>query len=158
MIYAMIEAPEGRGGVFRSTDDGATWERRNPSDSQGQYYAKVVVDSVDPERVYVMNVNIAVSDDGGRTFSQLGTRDKHVDNHDIWIDPKNNNHYLVGCDGGLYESYDRAATWVFKANLPTGQFYDVAVDEDVPFYRVYGGTQDNNSVGCARAHPQYFAD
>jgi photosystem II stability/assembly factor-like uncharacterized protein len=149
MIYAMIEAPEGRGGVFRSTDDGATWERRNPSDSQGQYYAKVVVDSVDPERVYVMNVNIAVSDDGGRTFSQLGTRDKHVDNHDIWIDPKNNNHYLVGCDGGLYESYDRAATWVFKANLPTGQFYDVAVDEDVPFYRVYGGTQDNNSVGCS---------
>jgi photosystem II stability/assembly factor-like uncharacterized protein len=148
-IYAMIEAPEGRGGLFRSTDDGATWERRNPSDAQGQYYAKVVVDAAEQDRVYVMGVNISVSDDGGRTFSQLPTRDKHVDNHDIWIDPKNNNHYLVGCDGGLYESYDRAATWIFKANLPTGQFYDVAVDEDVPFYHVYGGTQDNNSVGCA---------
>jgi photosystem II stability/assembly factor-like uncharacterized protein len=149
MIYAMIEATEGRGGLFRSTDNGATWERRNPSDSQGQYYAKVVVDAADAERVYVMNVNISVSDDGGRTFANLGTRDKHVDNHDIWIDPKNNNHYLVGCDGGLYESFDRASTWIFKANLPTAQFYDVAADEDAPFYHVYGGTQDNNSIGCA---------
>ncbi len=108
-----------------------------------------MVDAADSDRVYVMNVNIQVSDDGGRTFASLGTRDKHVDNHDIWIDPKNNNHYLVGCDGGLYESYDRASTWIFKGNLPTAQFYDVAIDEDVPFYHVYGGTQDNNSVGCA---------
>ena len=107
------------------------------------------MDPANPDRVYIMSVNISVSDDGGRTFTSLGTRNKHVDNHDIWIDPKNNNHYLVGCDGGLYESFDRAATWIFKANLPTGQFYDVAVDEDVPFYHVYGGTQDNNSVGCA---------
>jgi len=96
-----------------------------------------------------MGVNISVSDDGGRTTSSLGTRNKHVDNHDIWVDPKNNNHYMVGCDGGLYESFDRAATWIFKENLPTGQFYDVAVDEDAPFYHVYGGTQDNNSIGCA---------
>ena len=74
-----------------------------------------------------------------------------MDNHDIWVDPKNNNHYLVGCDGGLYESFDRAATWNFKANLPTAQLYDVAVSEDAPFYHVYGGTQDNNSFGCPRA-------
>ncbi len=149
MIYAMVEANEGRGGLFRSTDDGVTWERRNPTDEQGQYYAKVQVDAGDAERVYVMGVNIEVSDDGGRNFTQLGTRNKHVDNHDIWVDPKNTNHYLVGCDGGLYESYDRAATWVYKANLPTGQFYDVIADEDAPFYHVYGGTQDNNSIGCA---------
>jgi photosystem II stability/assembly factor-like uncharacterized protein len=149
MIYAMVEANEGRGGLFRSTDDGVTWERRNPTDQQGQYYAKVQVDAGDAERVYVMGVNIEVSDDGGRNFAQLGTRNKHVDNHDIWVDPKNTNHYLVGCDGGLYESYDKAATWIFKANLPTGQFYDVIADEDAPFYHVYGGTQDNNSIGCA---------
>ena len=85
----------------------------------------------------------------------LPTRNKHVDNHEIWIDPKNNNHYLVGCDGGVYESFDRAATWIFKANLPTAQFYDVAVSEDAPFYHVYGGTQDNNSFGCAVAHEEH---
>jgi photosystem II stability/assembly factor-like uncharacterized protein len=148
IIYAMVEAPDGRGGLFRSTDNGVTWERRNPSDTQGQYYAKVQVDPANADRVYIHNVNIMVSDDGGRTLTALGTRNKHVDNHDIWVDPKNNNHYLVGCDGGLYESFDRAATWVFKSNLPTAQMYDVAVDESGPFYHVYGGTQDNNSFGC----------
>ena len=89
-----------------------------------------------------------VSDDGGRTFTTCRTRNKHVDNHHIWVDPRNNNHYLVGCDGGLYESFDRAATWIFKSTLPTAQMYDVAVDENAPFYHVYGGTQDNNSFGC----------
>jgi photosystem II stability/assembly factor-like uncharacterized protein len=148
MIYTMVEAPEDRGGIFRSTDNGVTWERRNPSDTQGQYYAKVQVDPANADRIYIQNVNIMVSDDGGRTLTALGTRNKHVDNHDIWVDPKNNNHYLVGCDGGLYESFDRAATWVFKSNLPTAQLYDVAVDESGPFYHVYGGTQDNNSFGC----------
>src|SRR5580698_7441238 len=140
MVYAEVEG-NGNGGLYRSTDGGINWERRNSSDTQAQYYAKVEVDPANPERVYIMGVNISVSDDGGRTMSSLGTRNKHVDNHDIWIDPNNNNHYMVGCDG--------AATWIFKENLPTGQFYDVAVDEDVPFYHVYGGTQDNNSVGCA---------
>ncbi len=148
IVYAQVEGP-GNGGLYRSADGGITWERRNSADQQGQYYAKVVVDPADANRVYIMGVNISVSDDGGRTSSALGTRNKHVDNHDIWIDPNNNNHYMVGCDGGLYESWDRAATWIFKENLPTGQFYDVALDEDVPYYHVYGGTQDNNSVGCA---------
>jgi photosystem II stability/assembly factor-like uncharacterized protein len=148
MIYAQIEAGEGRGGLYRSTDNGVTWERRNSSDSQGQYYAHVVVDPVNPERVYIMNVNIQVSNDGGRTLSTLPTRSKHVDNHEIWIDPKNNSRYLVGCDGGVYESLDKGENWTFKANLPIPQFYDVAVDYAEPFYNVYGGTQDNFSFGC----------
>ncbi|HEY1335994.1 MAG TPA: glycosyl hydrolase [Bryobacteraceae bacterium] len=148
IIYAQVEGPEGRGGLYRSADNGATWEKRNSFDQQGQYYAKVQVDPADVDRVYIMGVNIMVSDDGGRTMTALGTRNKHVDNHEIWVDPKNNEHYMVGCDGGLYESFDRAQTWVFKANLPTAQMYDVAVDESGPFYYVYGGTQDNNSFGC----------
>jgi photosystem II stability/assembly factor-like uncharacterized protein len=148
IIYAQVEGPEGRGGLYRSADNGVTWEKRNSSDSQGQYYSKVQVDPANSDRVYIMNVNIMVSDDGGRTLSSLPTRYKHVDNHDIWVDPNNNNHYLVGCDGGLYESFDRAANWIFKANLSTAQMYDVDVSGDAPFYYVYGGTQDNNSFGC----------
>jgi photosystem II stability/assembly factor-like uncharacterized protein len=148
IIYAQVEGPEGRGGLYRSADNGGTWEKRNSFDTQGQYYSKVQVDPANPDRVYVHNVNIMVSDDGGRTQTALPSRGKHVDNHDIWVDPSNNNHYLVGCDGGLYESFDRAATWVYRANLPTAQMYDVTVSEEGPFYFVYGGTQDNNSFGC----------
>jgi photosystem II stability/assembly factor-like uncharacterized protein len=148
IIYAQVEGPEERGGTYRSLDNGVTWEKRGSFDQQGQYYSKVQVDPANPDRIYIMNVNIMVSDDGGRSVTVLPTRHKHVDNHDIWVDPKNNNHYLVGSDGGVYESFDRAATWNFKANLPTAQLYDVTVSEDAPFYTVYGGTQDNNSFGC----------
>ncbi len=148
MVYAQVEASQGRGGLYRSTDSGVTWEKRNSFDEQGQYYSKVQVDPANADRVYIMNMNIMVSDDGGRTLSTLPTRAKHVDNHEIWVDPHNNDHYLVGCDGGVYESFDRAETWIFKSNLPTAQMYDVALSEDAPFYYVYGGTQDNNSFGC----------
>jgi photosystem II stability/assembly factor-like uncharacterized protein len=147
VVYASIEAADKKGGIFRSTDFGETWERRNPYEEQAQYYAHVVVDPKDAERIYVMNVLIKVSDDGGKTLRNLGERSKHVDNHEIWIDPKDVNYYLVGCDGGIYESFDRGATWKFHGNLPITQFYDVAADEAGPFYHVYGGTQDNFTLG-----------
>ncbi|HEX5735248.1 MAG TPA: glycosyl hydrolase [Blastocatellia bacterium] len=147
VIYATVEAADRRGGVFRSTDRGSTWERRNEFDSTAMYYGKIVADPKDVDRVYVMNVFIMVSDDGGRTLRRLGERNKHVDNHAMWIDPANTNYYLVGCDGGVYESFDRGANWAFKPNLPITQFYDVAVDNATPFYNVYGGTQDNFSMG-----------
>jgi hypothetical protein len=92
-------------------------------------------------------VNIQVSNDGGRTLENLGGRNKHVDNHIIWIDPHDADHYLVGNDGGVYQSWDRAESWVFFPNLPVTQFYDVDADNDTPFYNVYGGTQDNYSLG-----------
>jgi photosystem II stability/assembly factor-like uncharacterized protein len=147
VIYAIIEAADKKGGIFRSADRGVTWEKRNDFDQQAQYYAHLVVDPVNKDRVYVMNVLIQVSNDGGRTLRPLGERAKHVDNHCIWIDPHQPNCYLVGCDGGIYESFDRAATWHFKSNLPVTQFYDVAADEAGPFYHVYGGTQDNFTLG-----------
>jgi photosystem II stability/assembly factor-like uncharacterized protein len=145
-VYAIIEAADG-GGIFRSTDRGVTWEKRNPFSAQAQYYSHLVVDPFDKDRVYAMNVLIQVSDDGGKTLTSLTERWKHVDNHELWIDPKDPNHYLCGCDGGIYESFDRAANWQMKPNLPVTQFYDIACDESGPFYHVYGGTQDNFTLG-----------
>jgi len=147
VVYATIEAANKSGGVFRSKDRGATWEKRNPFNQTAMYYGQIFADPKNVDRVYVTGFNIMVSDDGGKTVTKLPTKSKHVDNHVIWIDPSNTDHYLVGCDGGVYESYDRAATWEYKSNLPLGQFYDVAVDNALPFYNVYGGTQDNNNLG-----------
>src|ERR1700752_3830381 len=147
VIYATVEAADRKGGIFRSSDRGGSWERRNEYDTTAMYYARIVADPKDVDRVYIMNVFLMVSDDGGRTLRRLGERSKHVDNHDIWIDPANTDHYLVGCDGGVYESFDRGATWNFKDNLPIPQFYDITTDNAKPFYNIYGGTQDNFSFG-----------
>ncbi len=111
------------------------------------YYGQIIADPKNVDRVYIPNVVFQVSDDGGRTQRPLGERLKHVDNHAIWVDPNNTNYLLVGCDGGVYESHDRGVNWHFKANLPIAQFYDVTIDNQMPFYNVYGGTQDNNSLG-----------
>jgi photosystem II stability/assembly factor-like uncharacterized protein len=148
LVYAVIEAANRAGGVFASEDRGMTWEKRDDFDSSSpQYYGTIFVDPKDPERIYVMDTNIMTSDDGGRTTNTLGTRSKHVDNHVVWIDPDHTDHLLIGCDGGLYESWDRGENWTFKENLPLGQFYDVTADTTAPFYYVYGGTQDNSSYG-----------
>jgi photosystem II stability/assembly factor-like uncharacterized protein len=147
IVYAIIEATNKAGGIFRSTDFGATWERRNEFDAQAQYYARLFVDPKNADRIYVMNVYIQVSDDGGKTLHKLGEKFKHVDNHALWVDPNNPDYILVGCDGGVYESFDRAKTWKYVSNLPITQFYDIAVDEAAPFYHVYGGTQDNATLG-----------
>lgn len=147
VVYATVEAAGQGSGIFRSGDKGATWERTSPTIAQAMYYGQVICDPKNVDRIYIPNVVFQVSDDGGRTQRPLGERLKHVDNHAIWVDPKNTNYMLVGCDGGVYESHDRAANWQFKGNLPIAQFYDVALDNQMPFYNVYGGTQDNNSLG-----------
>ncbi|MEO8725088.1 MAG: glycosyl hydrolase [Acidobacteriaceae bacterium] len=147
VVYATVEAALGKGGVFRSSDKGATWERRNPYDDTAFYYSQVTADPKYVDRIYLMNIWMKVSDDGGKTFQKLGEKSKHSDNHVLWIDANDNNYYLNGCDGGVYESFDRGTNWRWANNLPVAQFYDVAVDNALPFYYVYGGTQDNNSVG-----------
>ncbi len=147
VIYATVEAADKKGGIFRSNDRGGSWERRNEYDVTAMYYARIVADPKNVDRIYVMNVFLMVSDDGGKTLRRLGEKSKHVDNHDIWIDPNNTDHYLVGCDGGVYESNDRGANWEFKRNLPITQFYDVTTDNSTPFYNVFGGAQDNFSFG-----------
>jgi photosystem II stability/assembly factor-like uncharacterized protein len=147
VVYAIVEAADGKGGVFRSRDRGLTWERRNPFDVAAMYYGHVVVDPANADRIYIMNTWLQVSDDGGKTLRRLGEKWKHVDNHCMWIDPKDPSYYLVGCDGGIYESFDKGVNWRHHANLPVTQFYDVTVDNAAPFYHVYGGTQDNFTLG-----------
>ncbi len=148
VVYAIVEAAEDKSGFFRSTDRGGSWTKMSgEKTTSGQYYNEIFADPRDVDRVYSMDTFLRVTEDGGRTFRNLGERFKHVDNHALWIDPRDTKHLLVGCDGGLYETFDRGATWLYKPNLPVTQFYRVQVDNSVPFYHVYGGTQDNNTIG-----------
>ncbi|MFM8909066.1 MAG: WD40/YVTN/BNR-like repeat-containing protein, partial [Gemmatimonadota bacterium] len=147
VLYAIVEAANDRGGVFRSDDNGVSWRRQGGFQTISLYYQRIFVDPKDADRVYAMDTYVMVSDDAGRTFTQLGEASKHVDNHVIWIDPDATDHYLVGCDGGLYESFDRGRSWRFFGNLPIPQFYKIDVSREAPFYHVYGGTQDNFSFG-----------
>ncbi|HWW15823.1 MAG TPA: glycosyl hydrolase [Candidatus Dormibacteraeota bacterium] len=142
VVYATIEAADGKGGVFRSEDRGANWDRKNEFDAGALYYARVVCDPRNVDRIFVMGVTLRESLDGGKTLHKVEENNHHGDNHAIWIDPENTKHWLLGSDGGMYETWDDAKAWQFKANLPTVQFYDVAVDNSLPFYNVCGGTQD----------------
>ncbi|HPI20285.1 MAG TPA: glycosyl hydrolase, partial [Candidatus Kapabacteria bacterium] len=148
IVYALIEATEDNGGFFRSTDRGASWEKRyNYKNTSAQYYQELFCDPKDPDRVYSMDTYLQVTEDGGKTWKSLGNRYRHVDDHALWIDPDNTNHLIVGGDGGLYQTYDRGSTWDYFENLPVSQFYRIATDNSEPFYYVYGGTQDNSTWG-----------
>ena len=148
VVYAIIEAADGKSGFFRSADRGESWEKRSDYKTfSAQYYNEIVCDPLDVGRVYVFDTFLHVSEDGGKTFKRVPRQHRHVDDHALWIDPHDNDYLLVGCDGGVYESFDRGANWDFKPNLPVTQFYRVSVDNSLPFYYVYGGTQDNNTLG-----------
>ena len=146
-IFAIVEAEGDKGGFFRSTNRGMNWSKQSGYKTSGNYYQEIICDLADKDKIFSMNTWLHHSEDGGKTFKKTGEKGKHVDNHCIWINPKNTDHWIVGCDGGVYETWDHAANWQYKANLPITQFYKVAVDNDAPFYNVYGGTQDNNSLG-----------
>jgi photosystem II stability/assembly factor-like uncharacterized protein len=142
-----MQGPGGQdtGGIYRSTDAGQTWARVNSLDERPFYFSVVRCDPGDASTVYALGVSLYRSTDGGRTFSREGlTKGVHSDLHDLWIDPHDSRHLLLGTDGGVYVSYDRAASWEMLDHLALGQFYHVAVDARRP-YRVYGGLQDNGS-------------
>ncbi|HXI03098.1 MAG TPA: hypothetical protein VNI57_07965 [Candidatus Saccharimonadales bacterium] len=148
VVYAIVEAEGDKGGFFRSTDMGSNWTKMGDyMSSSPQYYNEIIADPKNVDRVYAMDTWMMVTQDGGKTFARVGEKTKHVDNHVLWIDPENTDYLLAGCDGGVYESYDRGATWRFKENLPVTQFYRATPDNTKPFYYVYGGTQDNNTLG-----------
>ncbi len=143
LIYAMVEGH----GFYRSDNRGASFRKLDDYNTSGNYYVELVVDPQDPETVYSMDTYMHVSRDGGKTWKRVPEANKHVDNHCLWINPENTQQMIAGCDGGLYETWDGAANWHYKPNLPVTQFYRVAVDNAEPFYNVYGGTQDNFSLG-----------
>jgi len=146
-VYAILEAEGGASGFYRSTDRGESWEKRNSYSTSGNYYTEIIADPKNRDRVYSMDTWMHVTEDGGKTFAQVPETSKHVDNHCLYINPNNTAHILAGCDGGIYESYDRGKTWDYKANLPIIQFYKIGLDNAEPFYNVYGGTQDNFTIG-----------
>lgn len=147
-LYAIVTASGSSSGFFRSIDGATSWQRMSGyKTSSPQYYNEIVADPHDVDRVYLMDTFMQVTTDGGRTWSSVPSRGKHVDAHALWIDPDDQDHLLSGVDGGIYESFNRGNTWRYAPNLPITQFYKVAVDNAEPFYNVYGGTQDNNTLG-----------
>jgi len=142
VVYAVIESRGG--GVFRSNDRGRTWTRQSATNQRASYYSQIRVDPDDADRVWLLATSLFSSVDGGKTFAVDSVAQTHVhpDHHALWIDPRDSRHMLLGNDGGLYATYDRAQHWQFVDNLPISQFYDVAVDSREPYW-IYGGAQDN---------------
>ncbi len=146
IVYATVEASATDAGIYRSSDNGLSWEKRSPYTAQPMYYGTLFADPFNAQRLYAVDVQNQVSDDGGATWRALGERGKHVDNHYIWVDPRHADHLINGNDGGLYQTWDAGKSWIFYANLPIAQFYDIDVSNNAPFYMVCGGTQDNSSL------------
>ncbi len=141
VLYARIEHRTGTG-LYRSDDAGSSWYKVSDVNPRPMYFSQVRIDPNDDHRIYVLGVELHMSDDGGRTF--VANTVPHSDHHALWIDPANSNHVLTGCDGGVNVTWDRGKHWDFIDNIDIGQFYHVGFDMDTP-YHVMGGLQDNAS-------------
>ena len=142
IVYAIIE--NAKGGVFRSEDRGEHWRKMSDLDSRPMYYSQIHIDPNNDQRIWQLAAPMYVSDDGGKTWATNIVTRIHGDYHTLWIDPKDSNRMLTGSDGGIHESYDRGRSWDFINTIPLGQFYEVSLDNQEPFW-VYGGLQDNGS-------------
>ena len=146
LVYAKVETADNTT-IYASNDSGSSWERRGNVNAQPMYYENIHPDPKEADKLYVPSTNTQISLDGGRTFKGVGERNKHVDNHVVWIDADNTDHLLEGCDGGLYETWDGGRLWRHFSNMNITQYYTVDVDNASPIYNVYGGTQDNSTLG-----------
>ncbi len=150
-LFAVVEAEVGEGGVFRSDDAGATWQRTSEdriTQTRSWYYMEIYADPQDEETVYVMNAPFLKSIDGGRTFTQVAV--PHGDQHDLWINPADSKNMINANDGGANVTFNGGKTWSTQRNQPTAQFYRVITDNQFP-YHVYGGQQDNSAIGMPSA-------
>ncbi len=149
VVYALVEAAgktkeaPNESGLYRSGDGGATWAKMNDRNNRPFYYSQVRVDPKDPNRIYWSSTPFQFSDDGGKTV-RTGTNGVHVDDHAMWIDPTDPEHFIVGNDGGVAQTFDRGGNYEYVNILPIGQFYAISFDMGTP-YRVCGGLQDNGS-------------
>jgi len=151
-VYAVVEA-KNHTALYRSDDSGASWAEVNSSfniSGRPFYFARLVADPNNPDRIYKPGFSLTVSEDGGKSFSSALSMGEspgdsvHGDHHALWINPANSDQLLDGNDGGVYQSLDRATNWRFLNSLPVSQFYHVSVDMADP-YNVYGGLQDNGT-------------
>lgn len=150
IIYAAIELDRRTGGVFRSEDRGSSWKKMSEAVSGAtgpHYYQELYASPHKFDKIFLVDVRMQISEDGGKTFNKMNEKHKHSDNHALAFRMDDPNYILVGTDGGLYETFDNTENWKFISNLPVTQFYKVAVDDKEPFYTIYGGTQDNNTQG-----------
>jgi photosystem II stability/assembly factor-like uncharacterized protein len=148
VVYAAIELAGRQGAFYRSADGGESWQKQSDKRSRGtgpHYYQEIFASPHAFDRVYFMDVQLAVTEDGGKSWRVLASKDKHVDNHAMAFDPADPDYFLVGTDGGIYQTWDLGQSYQYTSNLPVTQFYKVAVDYDEPFYHIMGGTQDNNT-------------
>jgi photosystem II stability/assembly factor-like uncharacterized protein len=146
VVYAFVEAVIPKNGLYRSDDGGRTWAALDRSQNmvwRPFYFANLIVDPKDENKIYKPDLSLIVSNDGGKSFSNI-SGGAHGDFHDVWVDPEDTDHLIVGDDGGLWYSYDGGNRWWKAQNLPVSQFYHVSLDMERP-YRVYGGLQDNSS-------------
>ncbi len=146
-VYAIVEANDG--GVYRSDDAGATWDRVNDSRALRQrawYYSRIYADPNNEDVVYVMNVSYHKSTDGGKSFKSYNA--PHGDHHDLWIAPEDSDRMVIADDGGAQVSFDGGANWSTYYNQPTAQFYRVTTDNAFP-YRIYAAQQDNSTIRIA---------
>jgi photosystem II stability/assembly factor-like uncharacterized protein len=154
VVYAFIEAEIPKDGLYRSDDGGKTWRHLDRSQNmiwRPFYYANLIVDPKDENKIYKPDGSLIASSDGGESFSNI-SGGAHGDFHDVWINPNNTDNLITGDDGGLWFSYDGGNRWWKANNLPVSQFYHVSVDMDRP-YHVYGGLQDNSSWIGDSAYP-----
>ena len=148
ILYAAVELNRTKGGVYKSTNQGASWAKQSDAVSGAtgpHYYQELYASPHEFDKLYLMDVRVQVSSDGGKNFSRLSESKKHSDNHAIVFRPDDPDYIMIGTDAGIYETFDNTENWRYIDNLPLTQYYKVAVDDQEPFYWVYGGTQDNGS-------------